>query len=362
MQILWQDLRYGARMLLKKPGFTLISIITLALAIGANTAIFSVVDAVLLQPLPYPDSDRLMRIWEVYRQEKSTASFPCLTDMRKQSRSFAQIAAYEYERLILTGSDRPEYVTGMKVSADFFQTLSLKPALGRDFQAEDDRYGASHVVIIGHGLWQRRFSGNQRAIGREMTINNETYVVVGVLPPGVEYPDPHVEIWAPLALEPKRSVDRGNHFLNVIGRLNTDVSTQVAQSDMNAVARRMEEEYPNNNKGVGVLIMPLNEELVGEVRRALLVLLGAVGFVLLIACANVATLLLARAAGRQKELAIRAALGANRRMMIRQLMMESLLLSLFGGGMGLLLALWLVDLLAPAIPGGIHNAKAVDLN
>jgi putative ABC transport system permease protein len=362
MQTLGQDLRFGARMLLKKPGFTLIAVITLALGIGANTAIFSVVNAVLLQPLPYPDPDRLMRMWETSRQEKSNLSFPCLRDWREQSQSFAQIAAYEYESFILTGGDQPERVSGAKVSDNFFQTIGLKPALGRDFLSEEDRYGGPRVAVISHGLWQRRFAGDQQLIGRALTINNETYAVIGVLPPGLEFPVSRVEIWTPLALDPKRIGERGDHFLNVIGRLNPGVSTQTAQAEMNAVARRMEEQYPNNNTGVGALIMPLSEELVGDVRRALFVLMGAVGFLLLIACTNVATLLLAQSAGRQKELAIRAALGAGRARLIRQLMVESLLLAAFGGGAGLLLAFWLVDLLAPAIPGGMYNANAVGLN
>jgi putative ABC transport system permease protein len=362
MQTLLQDLRYGARMLLKKPGFTLIAVTTLALGIGANTAIFSVINAVLLQPLPYPEPDRLMRIWEIYRQEKNTASFPCLSDWREQSRSFAQIAAYEYESFILTGGDQPERVVGANVSANFFQTLGLKPALGRDFLPEEDSYGGPRVAIISHGLWQRRSAGDQKVIGQTVTINNESYTVIGVTPPGVEYPDPRIDIWAPLSLEPKRRGERGDHFLSVIGRLNHGVSTEAAQSEMNEIARRMEEQYPNNNTGVGALIMPLSEYLVGDVRRALLVLLSAVGFVLLIACANVATLLLAQASGRQRELAIRAALGAGRRRLICQLMMENLLLAALGGGAGLLLAFWLIDLLAPAVPGGMHNAKAVGLN
>ena len=194
-----QDLRYGVRMLLKNPGFAFIAVLTLALGIGANTAIFSVVNAVLLQPLPYPDPDRLMRMWETYRQvEKSTLSFPCLRDWREQSQSFAQIAAYEYESFILTGGDQPERAIGAKVSDNFFQTMGLKPALGRDFLSDEDRYGGPRVVIIGHGLWQRRFAGDQQVIGRAMTINNETYAIIGVLPPGVEFPDQRIEIWAPL--------------------------------------------------------------------------------------------------------------------------------------------------------------------
>jgi putative ABC transport system permease protein len=362
MNSLWQDLRYGARMLMKRPGFTLIAVLTLALGVGANTAIFSVVNAVLLRPLPYPEPDRLMRMWEIFHREKSTASFPCLSDWRQQSQCFAQIAAYEHQSFILTGGDEPERVVGLNVSTNFFQTLGVKPALGRDFLAEEDKYGGPRVVVLSHGLWQRRFAGDQQVIGRTMTINSETYTVIGVLPQGGEYPEPRFEVWTALALDPKRMEERGNHFLNVIGRLKPGVPVQNAQAEMNAIARRMEQQYPNNNTNVGALIMPLGEHLVGDVRRALLVLMGAVGFVLLIACANVATLLLAQSAGRRKELAIRAALGAGRRRLIRQLMMESALLAVSGGAAGLLLAYWGVDLLLAAAPGGMRNVKAVGLD
>jgi len=365
MQTLIQDLRFGARMLMKQPGFTLIATLTLALGIGANTTLFSVVHAVLLQPLLYPEPEQLVRMWETDAksyQDKSPASFPCLRDWRERNQSFSQIAAYEHESFILTGGKEPERVIGLNVSANFFQALNVKLALGRDFLPEEDQNGAPHVVILSHGLWQRRFGGDLNVIGQTMPVNNETYTVIGILSPGVEYPDSRTEMWTPLALEPKRMEERGGHFLNVIARLKPGVARPQAQTEMNAIARKMEQQYPDNNTNVGVLLMSLHEYLVGDVRRALWVLLGAVGFVLLIACANVATLRLAQAAARQKELAIRAAMGASRARLIVQLMIESVLLSLLGGGGGLLLAFWGIDLLVAAIPGGMHNVKAVSLN
>ena len=363
METLWQDLKYGVRTLLRNKGFTIIAVLALALGIGANTAIFSVVNAVLLRPLPYPHPDRLVEVFESNKQsgeESGTISFPNLKDWKEQSQSFSQIAAYEYDRFILTGRDAPERFVGLNVAANFFQALDVSPASGRAFQAQEDQPGAPRVVILSHNLWQRRFAGDAKLIGQTLTLNNESYTVIGIMPQGFESPETGIELWSPLIVDPERG--RGGHFLSAIARLKPDVTIEQAQTEMDTIARRLAQAYPDTNKNAGVKLIPLRDYLVGNIRSMLLVLLGAVGFVLLIACANVAALLLAQATARQKEMAIRTALGAGRGRLVRQFLTESVLLSLLGGGLGLLLTLWGIDLLAAAIPGNIYNAKAIGVD
>src|SRR5262245_31053332 len=346
----WQDLRYGTRMLLKTPGFTLIAVITLALGIGATSTLFSVVNGILLRPLPYQDPERLMLVNEVSskRGPMGGISFPNLLDWREQNQVFTGIAAWGSGGYTLTGNGDPEQLQGSGISYNTFEVLGVPPALGRTFSAEEDRPDHDLVVILGHGLWERRFGANPEIIGQKIMINNRSRTVIGVMPPGFKFPE-IAEFWVPLALDTRRWT-RTDHGLGCIARLKSGLTTAQAQADMNAVARRIEEQNPITNEGMGVTLALLHEGLVTDYRKALLILLGVVGLVLLIACANVANLLLARASVRQKEVAIRAALGAHRWRIFRQLLTESFLLGVAGGALGLLLAFWGLDLLLAAIP------------
>jgi len=365
MGTLLQDLRYSARTLLKKPGFTLIAIMTLALGIGANTAVFSVVNAVLLRPLPYPSADRLVTVWGNLHREgltKMTASVAEFTDYQRRSRVFGHLAAYGWEAFNLTGDGNPERVVGARVTASLFSALGVAPVLGRAFLPEEDQRGRDQVVMISHRLWQNRFAADPNMIGRTITLNGRSFSVVGVMPAGFQFPFQDIGVWKPAAFtaEEQSEKERGSHFLSVAGRLKPGVTLEQAQAEMEAVGREMgslyQGDYPN---GYGVQIVSLHEETVGESRTALLLLLATVGFVLLIACANVANLLLVRGTSRQKEIAIRLALGASRRRVMSQLLAESMLLALVGGVAGLLLALWGADLLVALGPVDLPRLKEV---
>jgi putative ABC transport system permease protein len=345
LDTLWQDLRYGGQTLLKKPGFTAAATLTLALGIGANTSIFSVVDAVLLKPLPYREPDRLVSLSE--RPPKGGAnsiSAANFLDWRNQNHSFERVAAFDEVSLNLTGVDRPEEIQGVSVSAEYFNLLGVGAAIGRTFLPEEELRGGDGVVILSHRVWRGRFGADPGWVGRTITLNGEARQVVGVLPPDSDFDRSKAEMWIPLSFRPDQA-SRDFHFLSAIARLKPGVTLAQARADMDGIAAGIEARFPKSNRGWGVVIAPMRDRVIGpDARRMVLTLLCAVGFILLVACANVANLTRARGAGRQKEVAIRAAIGAGRPRLIRQFLTESVLLSATGGAVGLLLGLWLIAL------------------
>ena len=348
---------------MKSPGFSSIAIITLALGIGANAAIFSVVNAVLLRPLPFPHAEQLVRIFGTQPQLAKAPSSPAnFLDWQKQNQVFTGIAAYNGKGFNAIGGEQPERLRGLAVSADLFSILQIQPRLGRAFSAEEDRAGRGDVIVISDTLWQRRFGGDRNVIGQTVILNDKNYTVIGVMPPGFAFPDIRTELWAPLAFDAKEAAVRDTNYLAVIARLKPGVSFEQASAQMATLAHQQEIQNPTTNTGVGVKLVTLNDQIVGDIRPVLLVLLGAVGFVLLIACANVANLFLARATTRQKEMAIRSALGANRWRMIRLLLIESVLIALLGGGFGLFLAYWGIDLLVVLKPANLPRIAEIGLD
>jgi putative ABC transport system permease protein len=350
MNDLLRDLRYGIRMVVKNPGFTLIVVLTLALGIGANTAIFSVVNAVLLRPLPFQDADRLFRVYETNRERRGGVTAPNFTDWRAQQTKFEQIAASFGRNYNLTSGGEPERLSGARVSANYFALVGVQPVIGRSFSPAEDQHGANRVAILSHGLWQRRFGGNEGIIGQTITLDREQHVIIGVMPPTLRLQANSAQIWIPLALSPGELSANGSHFLQVIGRLKPEATRETAEAEMKTIAKQLESKRPHSNTGWSVALVPIREQLVGDVQQSLLILLGAVGFVLLIACANVASLMLARASAREKEMSIRLALGASAWRLSRQLLTESLVLAFLGGVLGLLLAIWGADVLVTLLP------------
>lgn len=359
-----QDLHYGLRMLVKNPSFTIVAVLALALGIGANSAIFSVVNTVLLRPLPYKNPGRLVMLWEEATHlgfPKNTPSPANFIDWRAQNTVFEAMAAMVERSFNLTGVGEPERFDGRRVSANLFDLLGVQPQLGRAFRAEEDKPG-SRVVILSNGLWQHRFGGDPRVIGQAVSLNGESYTVIGVMPGSFQFPTRRDQLWVPLAFDAKEAASRGNHFLEVIARMKPGVTLQQAQAEMSTIAARLAQQYPEENLRVGSVVTALQEQVVGDIKPALLVLLGAVGFVLLIACANVANLLLARAAARQKEIALRLALGAGRSRLTRQFLTESVLLAVIGGAVGLLLSIAGLRVLKTFIPDTISQAQAISID
>jgi putative ABC transport system permease protein len=371
MNTLLQDVRFGLRMLLKSPSISIVATIALALGIGANTAIFSVVNAVLLRPLPFPDPDSLVAIFETDNSRgyvRGSHSYPNFFDLRAQNTVFERISTYRSGDFIMTGRGEPARLQSGVVTADLFPLLRVQPMLGRTFVPDEDKPSESRVVVLSHALFQKRFGSDPAILNQSLNLDGRSFTVIGVMPPGFEFPiqsDP-VELWTTIAGDASGSEpvtgQRGAHFLRVIGRLKPGVSEEQAQAELTAIAARLEQQYPNENTRKSLRMESALSALVGDVRPALLILLGAVACVLLIACANVANLLLARAMSRYKEMAIRAAMGASRIRVIRQLLTESLLLSLLGGAVGLLLAVWWSDLLIALGKDDIPRAVEVGID
>ncbi|HKS39965.1 MAG TPA: ABC transporter permease, partial [Blastocatellia bacterium] len=352
MGTLFQDLRYALRMLFKKPAFTIVAVMTLALGIGANSTIFSFVNGILLRPLPYQNPERLMMLDETASKRGVSSmgvSFPNFADWREQNHVFEDIAAYQGDTYTVVDGGEPEQISGARVSAGMFEILGVSPTLGRTFLTEEDHPNQDAVILLSDGLWRRRFAADPNIIGQTITTGSRPRTVIGVMPSGFKFPDV-ADLWVPMALNSELWT-RNDHGLSAIARLKEGVTIEQAQAEMNTIALHIEEKNPVTNEGMGVNVFRLHESLTGDYRQALIILLGVVGFVLLIACANVANLLLVRASARQKEVAIRSALGASPRRIFRQLLTESLLLGLIGGALGLVIAVWGRDLLLAAIPG-----------
>ncbi len=361
----WRDIRFGVRTLVHSPIFTAVTVLSLALGIGANTAIFSVVNGLLLRPLSYPESERLVDVWHTPPQQ----SFPGLDrfsvspanylDWKAQSSVFEQTAVYGYTGLSLSTSNDPLPLIGANVTSDFFSVLRTNAMQGRTFNPDEEQPGRDQVVVISHALWQRAFGANPNIVGQTLTLNSRNFTVVGIMPAGFEFPR-EAELWLPLAWDDKERQIRSIHDYLVIARLKPNVSVQQAQAEMSTISSRLEQQYPEENKGWGAVVIPLRDDLVGDIRTALLVLFCAVSFVLLIACANVANLMLARGANRQREIAVRIALGAGRARLVRQLLTESVLLSVTGGLLGLLLAVWGSKMLVRL--GSLPNAGDIGID
>ena len=360
---LTQDLRYALRGLRKHRAFTAVAVITLALGIGANTAIFTVINTVLLKPLPYENPDQLVVVTETVSDRPFGVSYQNFVDWRNQNTVFENVAAVrQRESFNLTGAGESERLQGRLVSANFLSTLGIKPIRGRDFFAEDDQPSATPVAIISHALWQRRFGADENIIGRQLTLNNQPFTVIGITPPNFSY-GADADLTVPIGLSAERFKLRGKDpGIIAFARLKQGTSIGTANAELNTIAARLEQQYPDTNTGRRVRIESLRESVVGDIRPTLLTLLGAVGFVLLISCANVANLLLTRAAGRQREMAIRTALGAGRMRILRQLFTESTVLALAGGVIGLLLAIWGGSLLSSYIPEGIPRISELSVD
>ena len=370
MRTLLQDVRYGFRMLMKRPGFTVVAVLALALGIGANTAIFSVVNAVLLRPLPFKDPERLVAVWETNPQfsaetrNRNEVALGNFLDWRAQNQVFEQTAALTHANVNLTGVAEPERIQSVVATTNLFQTLGVQPIMGRAFLPEEEKVGSPRSVILSHGLWQRRFGSDPGLVGKTLTLNGNQTTVVGIMPPGFQLQFPislQVDMWLPMRIDPA-DADRKFHYLYVLGRLKPGISLEQAQSAMSNIAAELQQQYPETNADKSAHVVSLHKQLVGNIQSYLYVLFAAVGFVLLIACANVANLLLARVAARHKEVAIRTALGAGRLRIVRQLLTESLMLSFCGGLLGLLIAYWGIDLLVALTPPDVPRLSEIGLH
>ncbi|MDQ3907589.1 MAG: ABC transporter permease [Acidobacteriota bacterium] len=350
---LLQDLRYAVRVLLKQPGFTATAVLAVALGVGANTTIFSAVDALLLRPFSFPQPERVFVVWERNTQSgfaRGAVSPANFYDLRAQSHSLEDLSAYYDTSFNVSDGDRPERLEGSVVTASLFSAVRARAAAGRLLTDEDEEWGKDHVIVISDGLWQRRFGGDPKIVGRELSLNGQSYTVVGVMPPRFNFPPNSSDLWKPLSFDAEDSHDRADHFLRVMGRLKEGVSPEQAEAELGAVARQLASQYPETNAGRDFSVKSMVADYTRGPRAGLNVLLGAVAFVLLLACANVANLLLVRGGSRQKEIGIRMAMGASRARLVRQLLTESVVLALAGGALGALLAVWGVAAMTAAIP------------
>lgn len=355
------DLRYAFRMMVKHRLFTCVAVLALGLGIGANTAIFSVINAVVLRPLPYGNPEQLVTVLHDGAKPVAPANY---FDLAAQNQSFAAIAAAQWWEPNLTGREQPEHLRGLQLTAQMFQVLGVSPVIGRTFNADEDQPGRERVVVLSHGLWQRRFGGDAGVVGQQVTFDGESYTIIGVMPAEFQFAPfwaTKAELWSPLNLA-ARANDRGGQSLRVFARLKPDVTRAMAQAEVATIFRRLEQEHPETNKELAITVEPLHEQVVGKTRPALLILFGAVSFVLLIACANVANLMMARATSRQKEIALRTALGANSARIARQLLTESVVIALIGGAFGLLLSIAGMRALLALGPGSLPRLQTIGLD
>jgi putative ABC transport system permease protein len=361
MDVIKKDLRYAIRLFLNRPGFTLIALLTIALGIGINTAIFSVVNGVLLRPLPFPHSERLAEVFTVIRNDLDIFSPSNFLDVQAQNKNFESVAVFSTASFDLATGSEPEAIPGARVSADFFRVLGSVPLLGRTFSAADDIPGSDRVVVISHSLWKDKFHSDSGIIGRTILVNSVSCSVIGVLRPEMEFPE-NTRIWTPIAFNEEEKTYRGSIYLEMIGRLKPNVPLETAKKELQTIAARLEKDFPLTNRGVGMTAMPLIDSLVGDVRTSLIVLAAAVGFVLLIACANLANLLIANTSTRIREFAVRSALGASQSTLLRQLLTESLLLSLSGGMIGTLFAFWALPTLRALSPAQLPRIAQITID
>jgi putative ABC transport system permease protein len=365
LEPLWQDVKYGVRSFAAKPGFTFFAVAVLALGIAANTSIFSLMNAVLLRALPYPNSDRLVMVWEdssFYGFPENTPAPGNYNTWNTQNHTFDGMAAFSDIAPSLTGDGDPERLNGKRVTANFFSVLGVRPFMGSDFLPREDQPGTNRVAIVSYGIWLTRFGGDPQIVGKQIVLDNANYIVKGVMPRGFQFEERGDEIWAPIGMSAETLRDHDGHYLGVVGRLKPGVTLAQANAELGTIASQLQKQFPNTNEHVGAYAAPLRDHLIGNLRQVILLLMMAVVFVLLIACANVANLLLSRAAGRQREIAVRMALGAGRWRIVRQMLTESILLSVLAGGLGLALSAGIIKLLATLVPTELPLANQAGID